>query len=156
MLLPQLVLALEGVRQHLVPGGRFAAAVWSAPQKVPVLSLPGAVFRQFIEMPAPPVAMPGPFSLSDRNALEQAFAQAGFSEVHSELMELTLELASVSDYTELIRAVSPSVDALLASQSAEQQERLLQAVRDTAQERYASADGSVRIPAETICISARS
>ena len=156
MLLPQLALALEGVRQHLVPGGRFAAAVWSAPQKVPALSLPGAVFRQFIEMPAPPVGMPGPFSLSDRNALEQAFAQAGFSEVHSELMELTLELASVSDFTGFIRAVSPSVNALFAGQSAEQQERIWQAVQDTAQERYGSADGSVRLPAEAICISARS
>ena len=155
MLLPQLVSALELVRQHLVPGGRFAAAVWSTPQKAPVLSLPSVVFRRYIEMPAPPAGMPGPFSLSDRSALEQAFARAGFSEVHSELMELTLELPSASDYTGFIRAVSPSINALLAGQSAEQQERIWQAIRDTVQERYGSADGSVRIPGETICIGAR-
>src|SRR5215469_18417216 len=40
MLFPQLVPALDGVRQRLLPGGRFAAAVWPAPARVPALSLP--------------------------------------------------------------------------------------------------------------------
>jgi len=156
MLLPQLVPSLDGVRQRLLPGGRFAASVWPAPARVPVLSLPRDVIIQYIEVPSPPPGVPGPFSLSDIGALEHAFTQAGFSEVSSKPLELTLELASASDYIRFIRAISPTINALLASQSAEQQERLLQAVRDTAQERFASADGSVHIPAETICISARS
>ncbi len=155
MLLPQLVPALEGVRQRLRPDGRFAAAVWPAPSKVPILSLPRNVIIQYIEVPSPPAGTPGPFSLSDSGALEQAFVQAGFSEVHSEPLELTLELASASNYTRFIQAISPSINALLASQSGEQQERIWQAVRDTAQERYGSADGTVRIPAETSCIVAR-
>jgi len=99
--------------------------------------------------------MPGPFSLSDIGALEQAFTQAGFSEVDSKPLELALELASASDYIRFIRAISPSINTLLASQSAEQQERIWLAVRDTVQERYGRADGTVRIPGETICILAR-
>ncbi len=155
MLLPQLVPALDGVRQRLLPGGRFAASVWPAPARVPVLSLPRDVFIQYIEVPSPPPGMPGPFSLSDIDALEQAFTQAGFSEVDSKPLELALELASASDYMRFIRAISPSLNALLASQSAEQQERIWLAVRDTVQERYGRADGTVRIPGETICILAR-
>jgi enediyne biosynthesis protein CalE5 len=155
MYLPQLASALEGVRQLLLPDGRFAAAVWSAPSQVPVLSLPREVVVQYIEAPSPSPGIPGPFSLSDIGALEQAYAQAGFSEVRSEPLELRLEFASASDYTRFIQAVSPSINALLASQSAEQQERIWRAVQDTAQERYGSADGKVRIPAETICILTR-
>lgn len=155
MLLPQLVPVLDGVRQRLLPGGRFAASVWSAPARVPVLSLPRDVIIQYVEVPSPPAGMPGPFSLSNIGALEQAFNQAGFSEVGSKTLELTLELASASDYMRFIRAISPTTNALLASQSAEQQERIWLAIRDTAQERYGRADGTVRIPAETICILAR-
>ncbi len=154
MYLPHLVPALDGVRQRLLPSGRFVATVWPSPSRVPVLSLPRAVITQYIEVPSPP-GMPGPFSLADIGVLERALAQVGFSEVRSEPFELRLEFASASDYTRFIQAVSPSINALLARQSAEQQERIWQGVQDTAQERYGSADGKMRIPAETICVLAR-
>lgn len=152
MYLPQLVPALQGIRQRLLPGGRFAAAVWPAPARVQILSLPREVIMQFIEVPSPPPGMPGIFSLSDSKALEQAFMQAGWSSVSSSPLQLTLELDSALDYARFIRAISPPINALLASQSAEQQERIWQAVGDTAQKRYGSANGSIRIPAETTCI----
>ena len=41
---------------------------------------------------------------------------------------------------------------MLARQSAEEQERIWQAVQDTAQKRYGSANGGVRIPAESTCV----
>ena len=155
MYLPHLAPALDGVRQRLLPSGRFVAAVWPTPSKVPVLSLPRAVITQYIEVPTPPPGMPGPFSLSDIGVLEQALAQVGFSEVRSESFELHLEFASASDYTRFIQAISPSINALLASQRAEQQERIWQAIQETVQERYGSADGKMRMPTETICIVAR-
>lgn len=155
MYLPHLAPALDGVRQRLLPSGRFVAAVWPTPSKVPVLSLPRAVITQYLEVPSPPPGMPGPFSLSDIEVLEQALAQVGFSEVRSEPLELRLEFASASDYARFIQAVSPSINALLASQRAEQQERIWQAIQETVQERYGSADGKVRMPTETICIGAR-
>ena len=155
MYLPHLAPALDGVRQRLLPSGRFVAAVWPTPSKVPVLSLPRAVITQYIEVPSPPPGMLGPFSLSDIGVLEQALAQVGFSEVRSEPMELRLEFASASDYARFIQAVSPSINALLASQRAEQQERIWQAIQETVQERYGSADGKMRMPTETICIVAR-
>jgi enediyne biosynthesis protein CalE5 len=155
MYLPHLAPALDGVRQRLLPSGRFVAAVWPTPSRVPVLSLPRAVITQYIEVPSPPPGMLGPFSLSDIGVLEQALAQVGFSEVRSEPLELHLEFASASDYARFIQAVSPSINALLASQRAEQQEHIWQAIQETVQERYGSADGKVRMPTETICIVAR-
>ena len=152
MLLPQLVPALQGIRQRLLPGGRFAASVWSAPARVPVLSLPLEIIMQFIEVPSPPPGTPGAFSLADSKALEQAFMQAGWSSVSSSPLELIIELDSALAYTQFIRAISPSFTTLLARQSPEKQDRIWQAVQDAVQQRYGSANGSVRIPAETTCV----
>jgi len=155
MYLPDLVSALQPLRQLLQPGGRAAAAVWPAPSRVPMLSLPREVISQYIEVPAPPPGTPGLFSLSDAGKLEQAFTRAGFSEVRSESLELMLELGSAVDYVQFMRAISPSLNALLASQSTEQQERIWQSVEETVRKRYGRADGRVGLPGETICLVAR-
>jgi len=155
MYLPDLVSALQGLRQQLRPGGRVAAAVWPAPSRVPMLSVPREAISQYIEVPAPPPGMPGLFSLSDVGRLEQAFTQAGWSEVGSESLELMLELGSAADYVRFMQAISPSLNALLASQSTEQQERIWQAVGETVHQRYSRADGTVGLPGETICLVAR-
>ncbi len=152
MLLPRLVPALQGIRQRLQPGGRFATAVWSAPARVPILSLPREVIMQFIEVPSPPPGTPGVFSLADSKALEQAFIQAGWSSISSEPLEFVTEFDSAVDYVRFMRAISPPLNAMLARQSAKEQERIWQAVQDTAQKRYGNADGSIRIPAESTCV----
>jgi enediyne biosynthesis protein CalE5 len=151
MYLPDLASALQGLRRLLRPGGRAAAAVWAAPARVPMLSLPREVISQYIELPAPPPGTPGPFSLSDADGLEQAFTQAGFSEVRSESQRLMLELGSAADYVEFMRAISP-FNALLSSQSTKEQEFLWQSVEETVHKRYSRADGTVGLPGETICL----
>lgn len=151
MLMPQLVPTLQRIRERLVPGGRFATSVWSVPARVPTMSLPLEVLKQFMEVPAPPPNAPGAFSLADSKVLEQAFIQAGWSSVSSSPLELTMELDSARDYVSFMRAISPSFNALVAGQSSEVQERIWQAIEDTTQKRYGSANAGVRIPAETIC-----
>ncbi|SRR5260370_622033 len=78
-----------------------------------------------------------------------------WSEVRSESLELMLELDSAADYVQFMQAISPSLNALLASQSTEQQERMWQAVGETVHQRYSRADGTVGLPGETICLVAR-
>jgi SAM-dependent methyltransferase len=154
MLLPHLVSALQRMRQRLLPGGRFAAAVWPAPPKVPVMSLPMAVINQYIQIPPPPPGYHGPFSLADREALERAFAQAGWSSVHSEAFLVNAEFASAGDYVRFMQAISP-LNALLRKLGVEQQQHIWQAIRETVQERYGRADGTIFIQNETTCLLAR-
>jgi len=83
MFLPDLKAALSGMWRSLTPGGRMATCVWDVPPKVPMVSLAMGVIRNMFQLPPPPPGMPSPFGLADTAALEQAFRDAGFSDVRS-------------------------------------------------------------------------
>ena len=151
MFLPDLGVALRGMYRLLAPGGRLAAAVWSEPPKVPMIGLPMQVIRQMIEMPAPPGGMPGPFSLSDVGALEQALRQAGLANVHSERMVLTAEWPSAQEFVNMLLDIAAPLKAMLDRQPVEKRTGVLRAIEESIAQ-YASADGTVRIPNEAICV----
>src|SRR5207249_2464162 len=56
MFLPHLVAALTRLRELLVPEGRFAAAVWGPPERVPLPSIPMGVIRHVLKIPHCPRA----------------------------------------------------------------------------------------------------
>ena len=153
MLLPNLAAALGGMRQVLVEHGRFAAAVWGESSKVPWISLPTGIVRQLTEAPPPPAGTPGPFNLADTSVLEQTLRQAGFADVRSEGMTVTMEWPSFEVYLSFLRDVGP-LTTTLAEQPIERQERVWKAIADAAGQ-YTAADGSVRMPNQTICVVGR-
>ena len=60
-------------------------------------------------------------------------------------------VASAADYTKFVRAVGPTAKNLLRDKPAKQQEEAWNAITRAAQS-HASADGSVTLPAEVICV----
>jgi hypothetical protein len=90
MCLPHLSTALRKLRRLLVPGGRFAAAVWGSPERAPALSLPMGPSRQPLAWPPPPAGTPGAFSLADAGVVERPFTQAGLTAVHMAWRTVTL------------------------------------------------------------------
>jgi enediyne biosynthesis protein CalE5 len=151
MFLPHLVVALARLRELLVPEGRFAAAVWGSPEKVPFTSVPMEVIRRVLQPPPPPVGAPGTFTLADERVLERAFAQAGFAEVAVEHQTLTLEYSSLEEFIEERPATSASIRAMLAGASPAQREMIWQMVAQ-AIGKYRDAAGVLRIPNETLCV----
>ena len=151
MFLPNLGDALKGMYRLLVPGGGLAAAVWSEPSMVPMISLPMEVIQQMIEMPAPPEGTPGPFSLADVGALEQALRQAGLTNVRSERLVLTAEWPSTQEFVYMLLDVAAPLKAMLDRQPLEKRTGVLKAIEGVVDE-YATADGTVRIPNEAICV----
>jgi SAM-dependent methyltransferase len=149
MYLPDPQTALERMHQMLVPGGRFVAAVWGPPQRVPFARWPMEVAMRVLQVPAPPPQMPGPFSLADSRRLEQLLTQAGFTAVQTEPMLLTLEWASVDDYLRFQQAILTGFNAMLAKFPAEQQTAVWQAIADMAK-RSTTPDGKCRTENELI------
>jgi len=151
MFLPNLVVALTRLRELLVQDGRFAAAVWGAPQKVPFTSIPMGVIRQVLQLPAPPAGTPGTFSLADGHVLERSFTQAGFAEVAIERQTLTFEYSSLAEFIEERPATSASIRSMLAEASTVQREKIWQMVGE-AIGKYQDVSGILRIPTDTLCV----
>ena len=86
--------ALAGMRRALRDGGRFAAVVYSTPERNEFFSLPVSIIRTRAKLPPPQPGQPGPFSLGGPGVLEQALTDAGFHDVTVETMPAPLRLSS--------------------------------------------------------------
>ena len=154
MFLPDLPSALIGLRSLLTAGGRFAAAVWSEASKVPFISVPGEVIGRAGELPGSPEGTPGPFSLADTSALEQALRQAGFADVSSELVEVNWVVPSAEVFVTALQDIAPPVKALLGRLPEKGRSDIVRDLKE-AMGRYAMEDGSLHIPNEAVCVAGR-
>jgi ubiquinone/menaquinone biosynthesis C-methylase UbiE len=152
MFLPRLVPSLRMMRQLLLPGGYFAASIWCAAERIPLMTFPQTIIRQHVRGPAHvPDAIAAP-RLDNAPALEHALIEAGFRSVHSEALALTFEFATALDYVQYTRDVAPHIVTMLADVPDEQQELIWCAVEGAVQEQYGNSDGRIRLPAEAICV----
>ena len=151
MFLPHLVVALTRLRELLAPRGRFAAAVWANPEKVPFTSVPMGAIRRVLHIAPPPAGTPGTFSLANEEVLQRAFAQAGFTEVAIERHILILEYSSLDEFVEERPATSASIRSMLAGASPAQLETIWQIVSEELG-KYRQPSGALRIPNETLCV----
>ncbi|HKW86301.1 MAG TPA: class I SAM-dependent methyltransferase [Nitrospiraceae bacterium] len=154
MFLPNLAATLRKFRGLLKSEGRFAAAVWGPPVNVPLISVAMNTVRQQLQAPPPPPGVPGPFSLADVTVLEQAFSKAGFTGSQSERLTVTFEWASAEAYTGFQQAIAAPIQAMLANEPTERQERVWRAVTDAAR-KHADSEGTLKLRNEVICITAR-
>ena len=151
MFLPHLVVALTRLRELLVPQGRFAAAVWANPEKVPFTSVPMGAIRRVLQIAPPPAGAPGTFSLANDEVLQRAFTQAGFTGVAIERHTLILEYSSLEEFIAERPATSASIRSMLADASPAQLETIWQIVSQEIG-KYQQPSGVVRIPNETLCV----
>ena len=154
MFLPNLREALAQMRQLLVPGGWLAAAVWGDPAKVPLISTTMSVVQRELAPPPPPPGMPGPFNLSDRSTLEQAFADAKFTQVETEALTVTGEMSSAEDYVQMTRDISAPLVSMLAQFSEKKQQAVWQGITEAVSS-YSGPDGTISMDNETILVAAQ-
>lgn len=151
MFLPNLSAALTKMHQLLKPGGRLAAAVWGPPPEVPMISVAMGTVSKALQVPPPSPQMPGPFSLADSARLESAFREAGFRNIKTEGLTITLEWASPEEYTRFQQTVAAPIIALLANEPPARQQQVWQAVTGAARQ-YADARGCVRMTNQVLCV----
>ena len=154
MFLPNLPMALTTIRQLLVPVGRFAAAVWPAPAKVPMLDLPMSTVRKQINASAPPPGTPGPFALADIEALKHSFAQAGFKDVRADTLNITFSFDSPDSFTKFHRQIAAPIQAMMANQTEERKNQVWNSVTEAVWS-YADSHGRINLDNEVIVIAGK-
>ncbi len=153
MFLPNLDNALSNMLRLLVPGGKLAAAVWSEPSKVPLISMPINIARQELHAPLLGQGIPGPFSLADIDALKKSLEKAGFVEIKSETIRVVFEFSSAEEYTEFNQDIVAPVRTMLANETEERKQEIWNAVTDQAKQRFVDQDtGRIKLANEAICI----
>jgi len=153
MFLPNLDNALSNMLRLLVPGGKLAAAVWSEPSKVPLISMPISIARQELQAPLLGQGIPGPFSLADIDALKKSLEKAGFAEIKSESIRVVFEFNSAEEYTEFNKDIAAPVRTMLANETEERKQEIWNAVTDQAKQRFVDNDtGRIKLANEAICI----
>jgi ubiquinone/menaquinone biosynthesis C-methylase UbiE len=153
MFMPNLDTALSNMVRLLVPGGRLAAAVWSEPSKVPMISMPISIARQELHAPTPTQVIPGQFSLADIDVLRKSLEKAAFSDIKSETITVVFEFNSAEQYTEFNQDIVAPVRIMLANETEQRKQEIWNAVTDQAQQRFVDKDtGRIKLANEAICI----
>jgi ubiquinone/menaquinone biosynthesis C-methylase UbiE len=153
MFLPNLDRALSNMLGLLVPGGKLAAAVWSEPSKVPLISMPINIARQELQAPLLGQGIPGPFSLADIDALKKSLEKAGFVDIKSETIRVVFEFNSAEEYTEFNQDIAAPVRIMLANETEERKQEIWNTVTDQVKQRFVDKDtGRIKLANEAICI----
>lgn len=145
---------LRVVADLLKPGGILAAAVWGAPDRVPVISLAFRVISRRLALDPPPPG-PGPFSMADPQALEGELRGAGFLRVEIHPLIIPFTFSSVAEFTSFSRDVlPPGMRQLLERRCGSVHDRETWEAFAVAAADYLMADGSVSVPSECLCVRA--
>lgn len=158
MFLPSVDLGLSNIYKSLINGGRFAAAVWSTPDKVPQLSIPMNIARRETNVPPPTPGTPGPFSLADEKLLYGAFEKAGFKNIQIEKVKVTFQFDAAKDFTKFTQDIAAPVNAILKNQSKQRAEEIWDMITQevskytTTKTDSTDKQGPVSIDNEAICI----
>jgi SAM-dependent methyltransferase len=152
MFMPDLDGVLRAMHRALKPGGRFATAVWSSADKVPMCGMARAAIQKITGIVPPPNA-PDPLKLANAAILERALAGAGFRDITIERLIVNFEFPSPDAFADF-RSQIGGTRATLSKMPADIARQVRETVVASARE-YATAGGVVRMSNEAICFGAR-
>lgn len=109
--------ALAGIRHALRPDGRFAAMVYSTPDRNPFFALPVGIIRRRAQLPPPLPGQPGPFSLGGEGVLARTLEQAGFRQVEVRRVDSPVRLPSAAECVRFERESFGALHQMMAGVS---------------------------------------
>jgi SAM-dependent methyltransferase len=158
MLMADPAAALGETRRVLAPGGRVALAVWDSIQSNPWALLPGQELIERSLAPTPTASserQPGPFALGNADAVTELLAQAGFTDIRVEALELPRRHPDFEELWETTLDLSRGFHDAVLSRPAEEIEQIKASLAQRFAP-YTAADGTLAVPGRTLlaCASA--
>ena len=109
--------ALRGIRHALREGGRFAAVVYSTPDRNTFFSIPVGIIRRRTNLAPPLPGQPGPFSLGADGVLAKALEQAGFRDVEVRRVDSPVRTPTAAECVRFERESFGALHQMMASLS---------------------------------------
>lgn len=153
MYLPALEKGLLEIHRALRPGGRVSAIVFTSAEKTPFFSIPVSLIRKRRGLPPPEPGQPGPFSLGAPDALARRLREAGYEDVHEEIVQAPLRFASVEECLRWRREASGTMQEMLRGLDDEAKEATWAEIADALRQ-YETSEG-FESPCELLICSAR-
>ena len=114
--------ALANIMSALKPGGRFAAIVYSTPEKNGFFSNPVSIIREKAKLPPPLPGQPGPFSLGEPGKLAELLSRAGFRNIQEKVISAPVVLPTAADCLRFERESFGAMHQMLSGLSADEQQ----------------------------------
>lgn len=119
------VAALQTLRDALKPGASLALSTWGPLEHCPFAAVPLQILTRHISFSPLNLQAPNPFALSTRGKLKKILADAGFTNVKTEVFDVIVYRANSPEALwNLACEVSVPLTALLASLSQEERQAI--------------------------------
>ena len=142
MFLPEIPKALAEIARVLKPAGYLAAAVWSAPDKNPFITIPMKVLGSYLTLPPPDPEQPGIFRLARQGDLSGMAERAGLRVLEDEELTGESRFDSADEYYDSLMDMAAPIQPLFAKLSADDQASAQAEIKREA-ERYRRGNGIV-------------
>jgi SAM-dependent methyltransferase len=133
MLIPDYRLALTEIRRVLKPGSRFAAIVFSIPDRCPYLAIPHAIAFRLGRLTSPRLTEFGEFRLGAPGILHHAFSSSGLHDVTVHTVPIRRRFPTLSDAMQYARGPLPLRELMSRLSPSEQDQAWAEIERALAQ-----------------------
>jgi len=136
MFFPDMLIASKEILRVLKPGGRFATAVWSGPEKNFWVASIGGAINKNMELTPPPPGAPGMFRCAKSGLMMDIFQQAGFKNVSEKEVIGELKCGSAEGLWTMMTEIAAPFSAALNKADDAMKEKIKREVYEMVNEKY--------------------